>query len=139
MPVWNWPVATADCRGSFDACKSNCNADKNNSSCYTKCSDTHKCNTEDAPVSYTRTSNRNEVPKYVGPAVSYKGDKLGDLNDGNDRSNLGDGISSKQEDDSGDGSGDNSSEDTTTSGAKINTRIGMTAALAVVAMLAAAF
>ncbi|KAJ1864241.1 hypothetical protein LPJ57_006187 [Coemansia sp. RSA 486] len=87
--TWNWPIPAADCSGSNKVCTSNCNGGSGDrSSCFTSCQDTHKCNTEDAPVSYTETSDPDTAPKYVGPAVSYKGDKLGDLNDGNDRSNL---------------------------------------------------
>ncbi|KAJ2094880.1 hypothetical protein GGI09_005161 [Coemansia sp. S100] len=87
MEVWNWPVPAADCSGSLNVCKNNCSV-KNTSDCFINCTKTHMCNTEDAPVSYTSTDDVATAPKYVGPAVSYKGDKLGDLNDGNNRDNL---------------------------------------------------
>ncbi|KAJ2749231.1 hypothetical protein GGI19_005761 [Coemansia pectinata] len=87
MEVWNWPVPAADCSGSLNVCKTNCSV-KNTNECFVNCTKTHMCNTEDAPVSYTSASDVDIVPKYVGPAVSYKGDKLGDLNDGNNRDNL---------------------------------------------------
>ncbi|KAJ2337137.1 hypothetical protein GGI00_000422 [Coemansia sp. RSA 2681] len=88
MEVWNWPVPAADCSGSLNVCKLNCNDKGSNNECYVNCTKTHMCNTEDAPVSYTSTADVAIAPKYVGPAVSYKGDKLGDLNDGNDRNGL---------------------------------------------------
>ncbi|KAJ2825871.1 hypothetical protein GGI24_003051 [Coemansia furcata] len=88
MEVWNWPVPAADCSGSLNACKNNCSAKDNASACFVNCTNTHMCNTEDAPVSYTSSSDISIAPKYVGPAVSYKGDKLGDLNDGNNRDGL---------------------------------------------------
>ncbi|KAJ2247144.1 hypothetical protein GGI13_005162, partial [Coemansia sp. RSA 455] len=75
MEVWNWPVPAADCSGSLNVCKNNCSA-KNTSDCFINCTKTHMCNTEDAPVSYTSTDDVATAPKYVGPAVSYKGDKL---------------------------------------------------------------
>ncbi|KAJ2730786.1 hypothetical protein H4R23_003233, partial [Coemansia sp. Cherry 401B] len=87
--TWNWPVPAADCSGSNQVCQANCNAasgDRNK--CFSNCSDTHKCNTEDAPVSYTTSKDVSTLPQYIGPAVSYKGDELGDLNDGNNRDNL---------------------------------------------------
>ncbi|KAJ2019537.1 hypothetical protein IWW57_005095 [Coemansia sp. S610] len=88
MEVWNWPVPAADCSGSLNVCKNNCSTKNNTSECFINCTKTHMCNTEDAPVSYTSSSDIAVEPKYVGPAVSYKGDKLGDLNDGNNRDNL---------------------------------------------------
>ncbi|KAJ2909687.1 hypothetical protein GGI21_001634 [Coemansia aciculifera] len=88
MAVWNWPVPAADCSGSLNVCKDNCSADNNTSACFINCTNTHQCNTEDAPVSYTSTADVSIAPQYVGPAVSYKGNNLGNLNDGNDRSGL---------------------------------------------------
>ncbi|KAJ2769038.1 hypothetical protein IWQ57_003280 [Coemansia nantahalensis] len=83
---WNWPVPAADCAGSATACRTNCNtAAGDRAACFNNCDATHKCNTEDAPVSYTETTDVAAVPKYVGPAVSYSGKQLGSLNDGNDR------------------------------------------------------
>ncbi|KAJ1827831.1 hypothetical protein LPJ56_001448 [Coemansia sp. RSA 2599] len=96
--TWNWPIPAADCKGSNSACVKNCDSQSGDrSKCFTNCQDTHKCNTEDAPVSYTETTDPAIEPRYIGPAVSYKGDKLGDLNDGNDRSNL---VASEDDDDS---------------------------------------
>ncbi|KAJ1890718.1 hypothetical protein LPJ66_007315 [Kickxella alabastrina] len=112
--TWNWPVPAADCKGSNDACVTNCNTGEGDrSGCFIKCQDTHKCNTKFAPVSYTDTADIAIVPDYVGPAVSYKGEKLGDLNDGNDRSNLDDASSSKGE---SDGDNKNSSSGKSSSG-----------------------
>ncbi|KAJ2008678.1 hypothetical protein GGI04_001042 [Coemansia thaxteri] len=88
MAVWNWPVPTADCSGSLNVCNTNCGASNATSACFENCTKTHMCNTEDAPVSYTSSSDVAIAPLYVGPAVSYKGDNLGNLNDGNDRSGL---------------------------------------------------
>ncbi|KAJ1724826.1 hypothetical protein LPJ53_000962 [Coemansia erecta] len=102
--TWNWPVPAADCKGSNEACVANCNVESGDrSACFVNCQDTHKCNTEDAPVSYTETSDVDTAPSYVGPAVSYNGDKLGDLNDGNDRSNL---VASTDDSSSSNGSSD---------------------------------
>ncbi|KAJ1962616.1 hypothetical protein GGI12_002543 [Dipsacomyces acuminosporus] len=82
--LWDWPVPAADCQGSAQACKNNCNSKSDDrNKCFDNCEKTHKCNTEDAPVSYTESTDVATPPKYVGPAVSYKGDKLGDLGDGN--------------------------------------------------------
>ncbi|KAJ2842721.1 hypothetical protein IWW36_005804 [Coemansia brasiliensis] len=87
--TWNWPVPAADCRGSNQVCQENCNSQSGDrSACFENCAATHKCNTEDAPVSYTTSADVQTPPQYIGPAVSYKGKELGDLNDGNDRDNL---------------------------------------------------
>ncbi|KAJ2715792.1 hypothetical protein H4R19_001006 [Coemansia spiralis] len=86
---WNWPVPAADCTGSATTCRANCNgASGDRSACFGNCDKTHKCNTDDAPISYTETSDVAVAPKYIGPAESYNGKHLGDLNDGNDRSSL---------------------------------------------------
>ncbi|KAJ2804144.1 hypothetical protein H4R20_002621 [Coemansia guatemalensis] len=132
--TWNWPVPAADCAGSNEACQANCNAgsssDRND--CFASCSATHKCNTEDAPVSYTTTKDVDSTPQYVGPAVSYKGDKLDDLNDGNDRENV---ESSSEDSESGkDADASDSEEDTSSTG-----NIFKPAALAVVAAISAGF
>ncbi|KAI7828491.1 hypothetical protein BX661DRAFT_182190 [Kickxella alabastrina] len=97
----SWNIAKdLDEGGSNDACVANCNTGEGDrSGCFIKCQDTHKCNTEFAPVSYTDTADIAIVPDYVGPSVSYKGEKLDDLNDGNDRSNLDDSSSSKSQSD----------------------------------------
>ncbi|KAJ2387401.1 hypothetical protein GGI23_006287 [Coemansia sp. RSA 2559] len=88
---WNWPVPARDCTGSLAICKENCGSEPGDrNQCYTDCSKSHQCNTENAPVSYTNVTDYNVTPLYVGPAVSYNGTKLGDLNDGNDRSNVDD-------------------------------------------------
>ncbi|KAJ1733560.1 hypothetical protein LPJ61_001503 [Coemansia biformis] len=129
--TWDWPVPAADCGGSAATCKSNCNAasgDRNQ--CFINCSNTHKCNTEDAPVSYTSTSDIDTAPKYVGPAVSYNGKQLGDLNDGNDRSKL-DSSNSDSESD-----GESGADKAVTSGAAAALK---TTVLAAAAAVAAAF
>ncbi|KAI8324147.1 hypothetical protein GQ54DRAFT_296304 [Martensiomyces pterosporus] len=85
--LWNWPVPAADCEGSAGVCRNNCNsASGDRNTCFENCSATHKCNSEDAPISYTNSTDTSIPPSYTGPAVSYKGDKLGDLNDGNSNS-----------------------------------------------------
>ncbi|KAJ2536285.1 hypothetical protein EV175_006818 [Coemansia sp. RSA 1933] len=85
---WNWPVPARDCTGSLAICKENCGSESGDrNQCFADCSTSHQCNTKDAPISYTNTTDVNTPPAYVGPAVSYSGKDLGDLNDGNDRSN----------------------------------------------------
>ncbi|KAJ1642363.1 hypothetical protein LPJ64_005784 [Coemansia asiatica] len=137
--TWNWPIPAADCKGSNDVCVNNCNGQSGDrSKCFISCQDTHKCNTEDAPVSYTETDDTSTEPRYVGPAVSYKGDKLGDLNDGNDRSNL---VAS--EDESSSNSDDSSSKEGETDKEKDSknsdaTSVFKTASLALAAVVFAA-
>ncbi|KAI9473213.1 hypothetical protein BX667DRAFT_499624 [Coemansia mojavensis] len=110
--TWNWPVPAADCSGSNQVCQDNCNSQSGDrSKCFANCAATHKCNTEDAPVSYTTSSKQDELPQYIGPAVSYKGEELGDLNDGNNRDNL---ESSSDAPDSSESS-DSESDSTTSS------------------------
>ncbi|KAJ2514160.1 hypothetical protein H4217_005913 [Coemansia sp. RSA 1939] len=104
---WNWPVPARDCAGSLAICKENCGSQSGDrNKCYEDCSTSHQCNTEDAPISYTNTTDFDVSPAYVGPAVSYKGDDLGDLNDGNDRTNLG--SSSSENSETNDAKNDNS-------------------------------
>ncbi|KAJ2718483.1 hypothetical protein GGI07_005737 [Coemansia sp. Benny D115] len=143
--TWNWPVPAADCNGSNKACSANCNTvagDKRNA-CFAQCSETHKCNTEDAPVSYTNTDDVDIAPKYVGPAVSYKGDKLADLNDGNNRDGLvaSDDDSTAEESESASGSSSSSkgekdnkdNKDSSTSGASTVKVAGLMLAAAIAA------
>ncbi|KAJ2356730.1 hypothetical protein IWW50_002621 [Coemansia erecta] len=131
--TWNWPVPAADCSGSNQACQANCNAGSGDrSKCFSSCSDTHKCNTEDAPVSYTTTTDPKFAPKYIGPAVSYKGDELGDLNDGNNRDNI---ESGSDEDSSESGSSGDEDESSTKSAAS---SLFTSAGFAVIAVLSAA-
>ncbi|KAJ1994414.1 hypothetical protein GGI25_004427 [Coemansia spiralis] len=140
--TWNWPVPSRDCSGSLDACNANCNSETNNrNACFVSCSKTHKCNTEDAPISYTNTTDVSVTPIYVGPAVSYSGKELGDLNDGNNRNNLNAGGSSAS-DDSGDSSADESKSDkathssTAATGLKYGGATFLAAASAVIAAIA---
>ncbi|KAJ2368928.1 hypothetical protein H4S02_001916 [Coemansia sp. RSA 2611] len=125
--TWNWPVPAADCSGSNQVCQANCNAasgDRNK--CFSNCSDTHKCNTEDAPVSYTTSKDVSTLPQYIGPAVSYKGDELGDLNDGNDRDNL---VSSAE--DAGSASDDSVSDSDTSAATTLLKSAGLAALAAI--------
>ncbi|KAJ2162137.1 hypothetical protein GGF46_000879 [Coemansia sp. RSA 552] len=129
--TWNWPVPAADCGGSADACRANCNSEtEGRDKCFASCSDTHKCNTDDAPVSYTdMTSKPDDEPAYVGPAVSYRGDKLGDLNDGNDRTN----VKAPGEEEDDESSSEGSSDDSDGGAAALAGSAGI-AAVAVAAM-----
>ncbi|KAJ1665943.1 hypothetical protein IW140_002870 [Coemansia sp. RSA 1813] len=96
--AWDWPVPARDCTGSLAICQENCGSEAGDrNKCFANCTASHKCNTEDAPVSYTNTTDVKVTPAYVGPAVSYKGADLGDLNDGNDRSNIGSSSSEANE------------------------------------------
>ncbi|KAJ1830550.1 hypothetical protein LPJ63_004856 [Coemansia sp. RSA 2711] len=125
--TWNWPVPAADCSGSNQVCQANCNAasgDRNK--CFSNCSDTHKCNTEDAPVSYTTSKDVSTLPQYIGPAVSYKGDELGDLNDGNNRDNL---VSSAE--DAGSASDDSVSDSDTSAATTLLKSAGLAALAAI--------
>ncbi|KAJ2654884.1 hypothetical protein IW148_006244 [Coemansia sp. RSA 1199] len=131
--TWNWPVPAADCSGSNQACQANCNSGSGDrSKCFNNCASTHKCNTEDAPVSYTTSSDTKIAPQYIGPAVSYKGDDLGDLNDGNNRDNV---ESSSDEANSDSDNSDDAEDSSDTSAAST---LFKSAGFAAVAVLSAA-
>lgn len=65
---YEWPVNSAHCRKSGEACKTACKIDN---TCIAACNDAwlSKCGTPQQPIAYYKTDDPNTVPSYTTPST----------------------------------------------------------------------